>query len=251
VDLALEEDHCRVLGDYSRPGLEIVLDHCKITSAGAGALAEVLGRNQGPTKLDDCCVDNFVLANGLRGNSRLKSLITRLSHNVEVCNREILEFACALKENRGLIDLNLLSGRDVTGQTWDTVCDSLKAHPTLEVLDLRSRVVPLKFRVKALVDMMKVNMSIHTIQLHECYSEHELFRGSVIPYLETNRLRPRLLAIQKTRPIPYRAKVLGRALQSCKSVTTLTFHSTRNQRSNGTPVLATCTHRAFVPTPSA
>jgi hypothetical protein len=210
----MDENHCRVLGDYSRPDLEIVLDYCKITNAGAGALAEVLGRNHGPTKLDLCCVDNFVLANGLRGNSRLKSLTTRLSHNVEVCNREVLEIACALKENRGLVDLNLLSGRNVTDQTWDAVCDSLKAHPTLEVLDLLSRGVPIKSRVKALVDMMKVNMSIHTIHLDSHYTHHELYRELVIPYLETNRFRPHLLAIQKTRPIPYRAKVVGKALLS-------------------------------------
>jgi hypothetical protein len=39
-----------------------------------------------------------------------------------------------------------------------------------------------------------------------------VYRESVIPCLETNRFRPRLLAIQKTRLIAYRAKVLGRAL---------------------------------------
>jgi hypothetical protein len=77
-------------------------------------------------------------------------------------------------------------------------------------------VVP-KSRIQALLDMVKVNMSIHTIQLDSCCSEHELFRGSVIPYLETNLLRPRLLALQKTRPKAYRAKVLGRALLSARN----------------------------------
>jgi hypothetical protein len=72
-------------------------------------------------------------------------------------------------------------------------------------------------RIQALVDMMKVNVSIHTIHLHDRHSEHDLFRRSVIPYLETNRFRPRLLAIQQTRPIPYRAKVLGRALLSART----------------------------------
>jgi hypothetical protein len=48
-------------------------------------------------------------------------------------------------------------------------------------------------------------------------SEHELFRRSVSPYLETNRLRPRLLAIQKTRPTAYRAKVLGQALLAARA----------------------------------
>jgi hypothetical protein len=40
-------------------------------------------------------------------------------------------------------------------------------------------------------DMLKVNMSMHTIRLHHCYSKHELFQRSVIPYLERNRVSPR------------------------------------------------------------
>jgi hypothetical protein len=72
--------------------------------------------------------------------------------------------------------------------------------------------------------MMKDNISIHTIHLpsmiHLPSTIHlhpdEIFRKSVIPYLETNRLRPRLLAIQKARPIPYHAKLLGRALLSAR-----------------------------------
>jgi hypothetical protein len=74
-----------------------------------------------------------------------------------------------------------------------------------------------KSRVQALLDMLKVNTSIHTIHLYSRYSEHEIFQESVIPHLETNRFRPRLLTIQKTRPIAYRAKVLGRALLSARA----------------------------------
>jgi hypothetical protein len=222
--LSLDEDHCRALGDYSRPGLEIVLDHCKITSAGANALAEVLGRHQGPTKLDRCEIDNVVLANGLRGNSSLKSLRPRLSNNLDNGTQELLAITGALRESKGLVDLLLSCGFVVNDVTWAAICDSLKAHPTLEVLDLRATFMDptatpaeLKSRVQTLVDMMKVNMSIHTIHLDSRYSQHELFRESVIPYLETNQFRPRLLAIQKTRPIPYRAKVLGRALLSART----------------------------------
>ena len=65
--------------------------------------------------------------------------------------------------------------------------------------------------------MMKVNMSIHTIRLHYHNSQHELFRGSVIPYLDANRIRPRVRAIQKTRPIAYRAKVLKQALLAART----------------------------------
>jgi hypothetical protein len=220
--VALDEDHCRVLGGYSRPGLEIELIHCKLTSAGTSVLVEVLGRNQGPTKLDYCEIDNFVLANGLRGNSCLKSLRPRTSSDPEVRNREVLAIADALKENKGLAILNLWYRRiSMSDEAWGAVCDSLKTHPTLEVLHLDSDAFEdpavLKSRIQALLAMMKMNLSLHTIHLHHRLRRHELFRGSVIPYLETNRLRPRLLAIQKTRPITFRAKVLGRALLAVRT----------------------------------
>ena len=74
-------------------------------------------------------------------------------------------------------------------------------------------------RTQVFVDMQKVSTSIHRVRVESCCSQHELYRESVIPYLETNRFRPRLLAIQQTRPIPYRAKVLGRALLSTRTNT--------------------------------
>jgi hypothetical protein len=69
---SLQEDHIRVPGTYSRPGLEIELKSSQIVGAAAVVLAQVLGRNQGPTKLNCYDFDNSVLADGLRGNSRLK-----------------------------------------------------------------------------------------------------------------------------------------------------------------------------------
>jgi hypothetical protein len=220
-DLEMDENHCRDLGDYSRPDLDIVLICCAISDTGANALAEVLGHNQGPTKLHCCFIDNFVLANGLRGNSRLKSLTPKLNRGVG--SEELLVITDALRENKGLLDLNLsYLDLKMSDETWDAVCDSLETHPTLEVLDLRSieafmAPAELKSRIRALVDMMKVNMSIHSMHLNDRYYDHELLE-SVIPFLETNRFRPRLLAIQKTVAQAYRAKVLGRALlavQSC------------------------------------
>jgi hypothetical protein len=73
AELGMDENHCHVLGSFSRPGLEIHLKYCLIIGAAAEALVEILGRNQGPTKLVKCDIDNLVLADGLRGNSRLKS----------------------------------------------------------------------------------------------------------------------------------------------------------------------------------
>jgi hypothetical protein len=220
----LDENHCRVLGTYSRPDLEITLDQCSFTSAGLSALVAVLERNQGPTSLKWCKIDYSVLADGLRGNSRLKSLVYSTSRSFEDDKRQVLAIASALRENKGLVELNLRhDDRRECDETWYAVCDSLKTHPTLQVLHLCPVHVPLtvpaviKSRIQALADAMKVNMSIHTIHLHNQYSKHELFRQSTIPYLKTNRLRPRLLAIQKTLPTAYRAKVLGRALLSART----------------------------------
>jgi hypothetical protein len=227
-DLEMDEDHCRVLGAYSRPGLEIVLTYCNITSAGASALVEVLGRNRGPTKLDlhTCDIDIFILADGLRGNSSLKLFRPGFAHD-----QALLAIAGALKENKGLVELNFRDSSvsrvsndgvySLEAHPWGAICDSLKTHPTLQVLDISrtNRILApaeLKFQIQVLLDMMKVNMSIHSIHLDTCHSQHELFRKSVIPYLRANRLRPRLLAIQKARPISYRAKVVGRALISAR-----------------------------------
>jgi hypothetical protein len=223
--LDMDESHCRVLGVYSRPDFEIELIRCRLTSAGASALTEVLGRNQGPTKLDSCDIDYFVLADGLRGNSRLKSLRNPIFRNRDdAANQELLAIAGALKENKGLVEFNLLSR--CSDETWDSFCDSLKTHPTLEILNLISHApapatapapAVITSRIQVLLGMLKMNMSIHTIHLNSRYSQHEIFRESVIPYLETNRFRPCVRAIQIARPIPYRAMVLGRALQSART----------------------------------
>jgi hypothetical protein len=169
--------------------------------------------------LYSCYIDNFILANGLRGNSRMKSLKLSISTSDEVSNRTFLAIAGALKENKGLVDLNLSYSLRLNDGTWDAICDSLKTHPTLKVLNLWSITAPavIKSQIQALVDMVKVNTMIHTIYLDADYSHPELYRRSVIPYLETNRFRPRVRAIQQIRPIPYRVKVLGRALLSART----------------------------------
>jgi hypothetical protein len=223
----VNENHCRVLGDHSRPGLEIELRGCFFTNAGTSALAEILGRNEGPTRLDDDCdMDISLLANGLRGNSRLKSLSLRIFSDSDILTY-LLAIAGGLRENKGLIELELWNDIRISDETWDTFFDSLKTHPTLQVLNFQERLgfdgtVPLSpamlnFRMQALADMLKANISIHTMHWDFRYSEHEIFQGTIVPYLETNRLRPRVRAIQKARPISYRTKVLSRALLAVRS----------------------------------
>jgi Ran GTPase-activating protein (RanGAP) involved in mRNA processing and transport len=157
-------------------------------------LVECLGRNQGPTRLDFCKIDNSVLADGLRGSSRLKVFRALNSNSSENRNREFLAIADAVRENKGLVDLDLRYDFGVSDEAWGAICDSLETHPTIEVLHLCSaftgavtKPTVLKSRIQAILDMVKINLSIHTIHLHDRYCLHELFRESVIPYLETNR----------------------------------------------------------------
>jgi hypothetical protein len=184
-DLEIDENHCRVLNVYSRSDLEIVLVRCEPTSAGTSALAEALGRNQGPTNLTWVKMDYSVLADGLRGNRRLKSLAPRfLSISIEEEERQFLAIASAHRENKGLVELNVNhSEHTECDETWHAICDSLKTHPTLEVLHLSpvsnntSTVSAVTLsRTQALLNMMKMNMSIHTIHLHDHYLDHELFQ---------------------------------------------------------------------------
>jgi hypothetical protein len=206
-NLEMNENHCRVLGAYSRPDLEIELKGCKLTSAGTSALVEVLGHNQGPTVLERCDIDYSILADGLRGNSRLKRFRVDYSSNLDDDNRQVLAIANAVRENKGLVELDFHCALSVSDETWGAICDYLKTHPTLEVLNMSSTLntaiadpATITSRIQALLDLMESNLSIHTMRLHDQYSKHELFRESVIPYLETSLFRPRLLAIQKTRP---------------------------------------------------
>jgi hypothetical protein len=219
--IVLDEDHIRVLGDFSKPGLEIELSQCRIVGAAATELVQILRRNQG---LECCEIDNFVLADGLRGNTSLKGLTPRISGSPEIDSREVLAFADALRENKGIVGLDLRYNISVRYEAWNVVCNSLMTHPTLQTLDLHASfphatmpAAVLKSQIQALADMLKENVTLQRIFLHSRYSEHELFRGTVEPYLKSNRFRPRVCAIQKTRPMALRANVLGQALLSVRT----------------------------------
>jgi hypothetical protein len=61
-----------------------------------------------------------LLADGLRGNNHLNA-----------GNQEHLANVGALRENNGLVKLDLSFGRKVSDEMWATICDSLKLHPSL------------------------------------------------------------------------------------------------------------------------
>jgi hypothetical protein len=100
--------------------------------------------------------------------------------------------------------------------------------------------------------MMKVNTSIHTLHLLDFrYSKDELYRESIAPYLATNRHRSHVRAIQKTRSIAYRTKVLGQALFAARTDPNRFWMLLSGNAEIAFPsTTATTTPAANLPTPS-
>jgi hypothetical protein len=123
-----------------------------------------------------------------------------------------------------------LNHRPISDENWTILCQSLKGHPTLTTLDLRStrpRRVLLNGarieisdeqkaqRMRVLAETVKENRVLLTIDL-EGYEKDAQIYAEILPYLETNLYRPRVLNIKKA-DIALRRALLGWALQT-KSV---------------------------------
>jgi hypothetical protein len=108
--IEIDEDHCRVLGAYSRSGLKIELNRCKYF--GRGYWTQPHSR---PSLISGKS-DNFVLADGLRGNSRLKSFAPRIWNRSDAYP-ELLAIARVLRENKSLVHLNPSVGLFVNDET--------------------------------------------------------------------------------------------------------------------------------------
>jgi hypothetical protein len=129
----------------------------------------------------------------------------------------------AVANNKSLVDLDL-NGRSINNDSWTLLCESLKAHPTLTSLDIRNTRYTLvlsdeqkSHRTRLLSEMMKENTVLHTITLWEGERDEKIYMEEISPYLETNRYRPRVVAVKKTTERLFREKVLGRALDCVKS----------------------------------
>jgi hypothetical protein len=128
-----------------------------------------------------------------------------------------------LEQNCGLVRLDL-SNRVVNDANWKALCMSLKAHPTLEVLGLRTTTsstdrqardykTTRKNRMLDLEEMLKVNTLMHTIELGSNECDESLLQHFIRPRLKRNLYLPRLSAMEIGDSL-LRAKLLGRALES-------------------------------------
>jgi hypothetical protein len=219
--MALSAGQCRALAAMSRFDVELSFVCCSLPDDAAGAFVECLQSDGGPVKLVYCEIDGQIPANALAGNSRLTSL--KPYYQALRNDAETAILFTALTNNKGLVDLDLF------GRSWATLCESLKAHPTLTILDLRDtrpllrrgaarmfQMLPsqrTRHRTRAISEIVQQNTVLHSVKLLEEERDEQIFTESILPRLELNRYRPRVLAIKKA-DIQLRRPLLGLALQT-------------------------------------
>jgi hypothetical protein len=211
-DVLLNEEQIRALSTTeSRPELEVILNHCKLLrhSDCHAAFVECLHRDGGPIQLNACQIDCHVLDAALEGNSR----VTRLNLDTSRSDAEKGVIFRSLAENKGLVELDLYSC-SISDENWTILCESLKGHPTLTSLVLPNVYTAQRTRVLAvLAAMVEENRVLHTIGLNRGVRDEQIYVESILPHLETNLYRPRVLGIKKA-DIALRRPLLGLALQT-------------------------------------
>jgi hypothetical protein len=226
--MALSVDLCHALATMSRLDVELELRYCTLADDAAGAFVEYLQSDRGSVELISCNIGSRILADALTGNSRRVTSLKPYSRALRNDAEMVILFV-ALANNRGLVELDMPFD-STNGDNWGILCASLKTHPTLTSLDLRDtrprnpagfRIVltdeQKSHRTRMLADMVQRNTALHTITLSERERDEEIYTEEILPYLETNLYRPRVLAVKEIKERPYREKVLGRALHSVKS----------------------------------
>jgi hypothetical protein len=221
--IALSEDHCRALATMSRLDVELNLVFCSLSNDAAGAFVECLQSDRGPIQLIRCKIDSQIFASALVGKSRVTKLKPASGANGTTTNEAVLAVLfTALANNRSLLDLDLSNNFRMNDDSLSILCESLKAHPTLIILELPNSPFGLSDKRKAnrmrmLAEMVQQNTVLHTIRFSEHEQDEQIYTQEICPYLEVNLYRPRVLAVKKTTERPFREKVLGRALHCVKS----------------------------------
>jgi hypothetical protein len=222
--MVLSVDQCLALATMSsRLDVEVTIQSCCLVDGAAGAFVECLQSDRGPVELHNCKIDSRIIASALTGNSR----VTRIKPSPVTNDADMAILFAALASNRGLLDL-VLHDHAISDDNWTIMCESLKAHPTLTSLNLNSTSPSnptgrslltgeqKQQRTRLLAEMVQHNTLLHTICLWEGQRDQQIYTEDILPYLETNRYRPRVHASRKA-DISLRRALLGRALQT-KSV---------------------------------
>lgn len=172
--------------------------------------------NSALTRIHNLDIDEQALAEGLKGNTRVKSL--ELKQTVG----HLVPFARALCENLGLEALDFGYG-SIDDAGWDALCKYL-AHnpPSLKTLDVCNSLPSLPFpeepellrRARLLADSLRSNTVLEKIQIAWLGSDldRELFKELIQPRLDKNSYPSLVRAVAKIQDETLRRKVFGRAL---------------------------------------
>jgi hypothetical protein len=220
IGFGLNTCHCCTIDALTRTDLEIELFDCEPTESGDEIILECIRQNRGPTKLIDCRIDTRRLAAALRGNISVNSL----APHGDCSDEDVLVLVQALAENEGLVTLDL-SSFTITDEVWVTLWRSVERHPKLEKIRIHQYRSFLRdgntdaqktLRTQAMVDALRVNTVLHSIELNRVAFHEDVLDSTVYPLLLANRYRPRVGAITELED-PLRCKLLGRALGSISS----------------------------------
>jgi hypothetical protein len=229
-DVILNEEQIHALATASRSDIEVILSECNLWRDPDchAAFVQCLHRDGGPIQLNKCEIDCHVLAAALEGNSRVTRLHLVPDRARATSDAEKGVIFRSLAENKGLVEL-YLNNRSISDETWTIMSQSLQGHPTLTSLDLRDTgprahngfrmVLPNEQkpqRTRILAAMVEENQVLHSIHLDQDERDDQIYAESILPHLETNLYRPRVLGIKKV-DIALRRALLGLALQK-KSV---------------------------------
>jgi hypothetical protein len=227
-DVILNAEQIHALATESQTDMDIILKDCKLLGDPDchAAFVECLRRDGGPIQLDGSKIDCHVLAAALEGNSR----VTRLNLKRATSDAGKGVMFRSLAENKGLVELDL-NNCFTSDENWTILCQSLQGHPTLTILNLRGTcprahigiriVLPNEQkaqRTRVLAAMVEDNRVLHTIRLHEEERDEQIYWESILPHLEMNHYRPRVVAITRENSQLFRRAVLGRAALQTNSV---------------------------------
>ena len=192
----------------SANGVQVALEYCNLTQTSFD-LATCLQDNLGPAILYRCELDSVSLAAALPNNTSLRQLTLRSSYGNSAKDRTIIKaLAIALKSNKGLETLSL-AHCTVSNENCQILCDSLKHHSALKVLDLtktsKGAAADTVSHLQSLEQMLHTNTVLHTIHMNTTIAAEGnasisqgvgVWQGQIVSRLERNLYRARVDAIQ-------------------------------------------------------
>jgi hypothetical protein len=244
IDATLDETQCRALAAASPSAttrkLDIRFHNCRVPNAGSmAALADLFrtdnnnNNNQGGQvhyHLDHFQSEDWrVLAQSLRGNRSVKTIVQPGGlHGRTLNHDEFQVLAEALGDIQGL--LKFYPRRQlINDENWTVLCQSLRAHPTLETLDLSGTFHDLNagittmsnasktHRCNCIVDLLRSNTVLRSVHLTREERDETIWSESILPHLQTRKVQPLIQEIKAVVDQPRRSKLFGRALDSFKT----------------------------------